>query len=67
MKLGPNEIKSLPIPEQRQRHFPDGRGLNPSIFDNGRRVWVLRYRNSSGLQRKTTLGEFPKMSLAHAR
>jgi len=67
MKLDPNEIKRLPIPEKGQRDYPDGRGLNLRIFDNGRRTWVLRYRNRQGIQRKKTLGDFPQMSLAQAR
>ena len=62
-------IEALPIPEQGQRDFADGKidGLMLRVFESGRRSWYLRYRSDLGVQRKEKLGDFPTLGLAAAR
>ena len=62
-------IEALPIPEQGQRDYADGKidGLMFRLFESGRRSWYLRYRNDRGVQRKKKLGDYPTLGLAAAR
>lgn len=42
-------------------------GLSLRVYPDGRRVWSLRYRNTTGEQPRLKLGEYPRLSLHAAR
>jgi integrase len=42
-------------------------GLALRVYPDGRKVWTLRYRNTTGEQPRLKLGEYPRLSLHAAR
>lgn len=57
------------IPRSKDYSLRDSKihGLTLKVTPKGRKVFVLRYRAKSGQERKSTLGRFPEMNVAHAR
>ena len=52
---------------KRKGRFLDGDGLFLRVLDPGKRVyWVYRFR-LNGMDRETSIGAYPAMSLAEAR
>ncbi|NCC85623.1 MAG: DUF4102 domain-containing protein [Clostridia bacterium] len=52
--------------DEGRRDFPDGNGLHIRVSPSGNKAWVLLYRQN-GKMRRTTLGNYPVVSLAAAR
>lgn len=57
-----------PGPDGRQVEYPDAKvpGLALRVSTTAK-AWVVRYRNSEGVQKRLTLGRFPALSLTKAR
>ncbi|WP_227815029.1 tyrosine-type recombinase/integrase [Nitrogeniibacter aestuarii] len=53
--------------EAKDRFYGDGGGLYLRVTPAGSRVWVYRYKNSTGKTRWLDLGAYPSRSLAEAR
>lgn len=53
--------------EPKDQFFSDGGGLYLRVTPAGTRIWVYRYKNSSGNTRWLDLGTYPTRTLAEAR
>lgn len=63
--LSDAQVKSL-RPKESRYSVADGEGLNISVFPNGKKKWVLSYRQN-GKQNQKMLGEYPLMGCKEAR
>ncbi|MDO7219791.1 tyrosine-type recombinase/integrase [Acinetobacter nosocomialis] len=63
--LSDAQVKSLK-PKESRYSVADGEGLNISVFPNGKKKWVLSYRQN-GKQNQKMLGEYPLMGCKEAR
>lgn len=63
--LSDAQVKSLK-PKESRYSVADGEGLNISVFPNGKKKWVLSYRQN-GKQNQKMLGEYPTMGCKEAR
>ncbi|EPN2395741.1 Arm DNA-binding domain-containing protein, partial [Acinetobacter baumannii] len=63
--LSDAQVKSLK-PKESRYSVADGEGLNISVFPNGKKKWVLSYRQN-GKQNQKMLGEYPIMGCKEAR
>ena len=66
MRLTQQIIKNTPIPEKGRKTLTDGRSLQLRITSNGKRTWSLQY-TFNGRKLKTTIGEWPSVSVSDAR
>lgn len=66
MPLTQQQIKNTPAPSSGRTTLTDGRGLQLRITTHNKRSWSLQYR-FNGRALKTTLGEWPSVSLSEAR
>jgi integrase len=53
-------------PQERLYKLADERGLHLSVYQNGSKLWQLRYR-CEGKEKTASLGKYPDVSLAEAR
>jgi len=63
--LTDTQLKALK-PKDKDFTLSDGNGLQLKIKKDGRKVWEIRY-TINGKPKQTTLGTYPKLSLAGAR
>ena len=66
MRLTQQIIRNTSIPLTGRITLTDGRGLQLRITSSGKRTWSLQYR-FNGRMLKTTIGEWPTVSVAEAR
>ena len=66
MRLTQQIIKDTLSPEKGRITLTDGRGLQLRITSSGKRTWSLQYR-FNGRMLKTTIGEWPTVSVSDAR
>lgn len=66
MSLTQQQIKDAAAPAKGRITLTDGRGLQLRITSGNKRSWSLQYR-VNGRALKTTLGEWPSVSLSEAR
>ena len=66
MRLTQQIIKDTLNPTKGRITLTDGRGLQLRITSNGKRTWSLQYR-FNGRMLKTTIGEWPAVSVSDAR
>lgn len=66
MRLTQQIIKDTLSPDKGRITLTDGRGLQLRITSRGKRTWSLQYR-FNGRMLKTTIGEWPAVSVSDAR
>lgn len=66
MRLTQQIIRDILSPDKGRITLTDGRGLQLRITSNGKRTWSLQYR-FNGRMLKTTIGEWPAVSVSDAR
>ena len=66
MRLTQQIIRDTLSPDKGRITLTDGRGLQLRITSSGKRTWSLQYR-FNGRMLKTTIGEWPAVSVADAR
>ena len=66
MRLTQQIIRDTLSPDNGRITLTDGRGLQLRITSSGKRTWSLQYR-FNGRMLKTTIGEWPAVSVADAR
>ena len=54
------------LPEEKTYHMSDGGGLSLEIRPNGKKYWIIRYRQN-GKERRKSAGVYPAVSLKEAR
>ena len=65
MKLTDSMIKAFK-PSNATQQYPDGEGLNLTIYANGKKRFIYRYRFASKAS-MYTIGEYPTVTLKQAR
>ena len=66
MRLTQQTIRDTLSPDKGRITLTDGRGLQLRITSSGKRTWSLQYR-FNGRMLKTTIGEWPAVSVSDAR
>ncbi len=66
MRLTQQIIRDTLSPDNGRITLTDGRGLQLRITSSGKRTWSLQYR-FNGRMLKTTIGEWPAVSVSDAR
>ena len=66
MVLTQQIIKDTLLPITGRKTLTDGRGLQLRLTSSGKRTWSLQYRFNCRML-KTTIGEWPAVSVAEAR
>ena len=66
MRLTQQIIRDTLSPDKGRITLTDGRGLQLRITSSGKRTWSLQYR-FNGRMLKTTIGEWPAVSVSYAR
>jgi len=60
-------VREQPVPSQRRSVEIDFNGwLYADLLPTGRRLWVVRFRDSNKKRRQVTLGDLSKMSYRQA-
>lgn len=58
---------AITMPRTRARKLFDGDGLYLHVMPSGRKIWRMKYHDSSGRENILTFGHFPDMTITAAR